>query len=87
MTHPHWLLKRVAELEKNLVTQERLVAAYQIIVNDEYSKKGTKEEKKRLKENSISIKRRLKKLEAKAELLNKVPETKIAFRSMWEEYA
>ena len=85
--NPHWLLKRVAELEKNLVTQERLVAAYQIIVNDEYSKRGTKEEKKRLKENTISIKRRLKKLEAKAELLNKVPELEIAYRSSWEEYA
>ena len=85
--NPHWLLKRVAELEKNLVTQERLVAAYQIIVNDEYAKKGTKEEKKRLKENSISIKRRLKKLEAKADLLNKVPELEIAYRSSWEAYA
>ena len=83
----HWLLKRVAELEKDLVTQEKLVAAYQIIVNNEYAKKGTKEEQKRLKENSISIKRRLEKLEAKAELLNKVPELEIAYRSSWEDYA
>ena len=34
MAHPHWLLKRVAELEKDLVMQEKLVTAYQIIVND-----------------------------------------------------
>ena len=87
MTHPHWLLKRVAELEKDLVMQEKLVTAYQIIVNDHNTKGATKEEKKHFKENNISMKKRLKKLAAKAELLKKIPETKIAFRSMWEEYA
>ena len=46
MAHPHWLLKRVAELEKDLVMQERLVTAYQIVVIDLDIKGATKEEKK-----------------------------------------
>ena len=87
MTHPHWLLKRVAELEKDLVMQEKLVTAYQIIVNDIYTKEASKEQKKYFKENKNNMQKRLKKLDAKAELLKKIPETKIAFRSMWEEYA
>ena len=86
MAHPHWLLRRVAELEKDLVMQERLVTAYQIIVNDHNMKGATKEEKKHFKENNISMKKRLKKLEAKAELLKKVPELEIAYRSYWEDY-
>ena len=85
--NPSWLLKRVAELEKDLVMQERLVAAYQIIVNDWNMKATTKEEeKKHFKENNISMKKRLRRLEAKAELLKKVPELKIAYRSSWEDY-
>ena len=86
MAHPHWLLKRVAELEKELVSQEKLVAAYQIIVNDIYIKEASKEEKKYLKENNICVKKRLKKLDAKAELLKKIPELEIAYRHRWEDY-
>ena len=86
MAHPHWLLRRVAELEKDLVMQEKLVTAYQIIVNDIYTKEASKEQKKYFKENKNNMQKRLKKLAAKAELLEKIPETKIAFRSMWEEY-
>ncbi len=86
MAHPHWLLKRVAELEKDLVMQEKLVTAYQIIVNDIYTKEASKEQKKYLKENKNNMQKRLKKLEAKAELLKKVPELKIAYRSYWEDY-
>ncbi len=86
MTHPHWLLKRVAELEKDLVMQEKLVTAYQIIVNDIYTKEASKEQKKYFKENKNNMQKRLKKLEAKAELLKKVPELKIAYRSYWEDY-
>tara|TARA_B100001094_G_scaffold225642_1_gene219880 strand:+ start:705 stop:965 length:261 start_codon:yes stop_codon:yes gene_type:complete len=84
--NPSWLLKRVAELEKGLVMQERLVAAYQIIVNDFNMRGASKEHHKFLKENNISMKKRLKKLEAKAELLEKVPELEIAYRSSWEDY-
>ena len=52
MAHPHWLLKRVAELEKDLVMQERLVTAYQIVVIDLDIKGATKEEKKHFKESA-----------------------------------
>ena len=86
MAHPHWLLRRVAELEKDLVSQEKLLAAYQIIVNDIYIKEASKEEKKYLKENNICVKKRLKKLEAKAELLKKVPELESAYSSYWDHY-
>jgi len=86
MAHPHWLLRRVAELEKDLVMQEKLVTAYQIIVNDIYTKEASKEQKKYLKENKNNMQKRLKKLEAKAELLKKVPELEIAYRSYWEDY-
>jgi hypothetical protein len=55
MTHPHWLLKRVAELEKDLVMQEKLVTAYQIIVNDIYTKEASKEQKKYFKENKNNM--------------------------------
>ena len=87
MAHPHWLLKRVAELEKDLVMQERLVTAYQIVVIDLDMKGATKEVKKHFKESKNNLLKRLKKLEAKAELLKKVPELEIAYRSSWEEYA
>ena len=86
MAHPHWLLKRVAELEKDLVMQERLVTAYQIVVIDLDIKGATKEEKKHFKESKKNLLKRLKKLEAKAELLKKVPELEIAYRSYWEDY-
>ena len=86
MTHPHWLLRRVAELEKDLVMQEKLVTAYQIIVNDIYTKEASKEQKKYFKENKNNMQKRLKKLEDKAELLKKVPELEIAYRSYWEDY-
>ena len=86
MTHPHWLLRRVAELEKDLVMQEKLVTAYQIIVNDIYTKEASKEQKKYFKENKNNMQKRLKKLSAKAELLEKIPELEIAYRSYWEDY-
>lgn len=84
--NPSWLLKRVAELEKDLVMQEKLVTAYQIIVNDIYTKEASKEQKKYFKENKNNMLKRLKKLKAKAELLKKVPELEIAYRSSWEDY-
>lgn len=86
MAHPHWLLKRVAELEKDLVMQEKLVTAYQIIVNDIYTKEASKEQKKYFKENKNNMQKRLKKLDAKAELLKKIPELEIAYRHCWEDY-
>ena len=86
MAHPHWLLKRVAELEKDLVMQEKLVTAYQIIVNDIYTKEASKEQKKYFKENKNNMQKRLKRLDAKAELLKKVPELEIAYRHRWEDY-
>ena len=86
MAHPHWLLRRVAELEKDLVMQERLVTAYQIVVIDLDIKGATKEVKKHLKERKNNLLKSLKKLEAKAELLKKLPELEIAYRSYWEDY-
>ena len=86
MTHPHWLLKRVAELEKDLVMQEKLVTAYQIIVNDIYTKEASKQQKKYFKENKNNMQKRLERLAAKAELLEKIPELEIAYRHRWEDY-
>ena len=86
MSHPHWLLKRVAELEKKLVLEERLVASYQIIVNETSMKGASKKHQKFLKENNIAMHKRLKKLVAKDELLKKVPELEIAYRHRWEDY-
>ena len=86
MTHLNWLLKRVAELETDLVMQEKLVTAYQIIVNDIYTKEASKGQKKYFKEHKNNMLKRLKKLDAKAELLKKVPELEIAYRHRWEDY-
>tara|TARA_X000001382_G_scaffold123309_1_gene106959 strand:+ start:49 stop:309 length:261 start_codon:yes stop_codon:yes gene_type:complete len=84
--NPTWLLKRVAELEKKLVLEERLVTSYQIIVNETSMKGASKEHQKFLKENNISMHKRLKKLVAKDELLKKVPELEIAYRDCWKNY-